>query len=484
LRLRSNRTVRKEEGMIRGRDEEESRMIAGLCDHGQEHIFRFWDQLSAEEKDRLISDLRYVRFDLLETAKRHMSGRSGVVRHVRAPEVITLPEGEEEMKRRREARAAGLEFISTSKAAIFTAAGGQSSRLGIDIPKGAFPVTPLRKKSLFQVFAEKIGYRQRRLGVRIPWIIMVSETNEAQTIDFFRDHGFFDLNGKDVRFIVQGMNPAIDREGRILMRERNRLFLNPNGHGGTFSALRESGAIPWLRERGVEEIFYFQVDNVLVDVLDPVFTGHHVQNRCDMSSKCVMKKNPGEKMGAFVREEGKIAIVEYTEIDSVVVEGDEDRDATLRAGNIAVHMISVDFVDRITDGGLHLPLHIAHKSIPCIDDRGKRAHAATPNGFKIETFIFDALGLAERTILMEVSRREEFSPLKNREGDDSVETVRRDQLVLFADWLEDAGVSVPRDGEGLPLHHLEISPLLAPTREDFLESFDGSLAVTGDTYLG
>jgi UDP-N-acetylglucosamine/UDP-N-acetylgalactosamine diphosphorylase len=312
---------------------------------------------------------------------------------------------------------------------------------------------------------------------------MVSETNESQTVDFFRSHDYFGLDRGLIRFIVQGMNPAIDGNGKILMREKHRLFLNPNGHGGTLSTLRESGSIPWLRERGVEEIFYFQVDNVLINILDPLFIGYHTLNGCDMSSKCVMKRDPAEKIGAFVLENGKTTIVEYTETDAVVVEDGCDRDEALRAGNIAVHVIGLDFVDRVTSGQLHLPLHIAHKAIPHIDEGGERVSPSEPNGYKIETFIFDGLKLADRTIIMEVSRSEEFSPLKNREGEDSIETVLRDQLDLFARWLERANVPVPREADGRPACRIEISPLRAPTEEEFLADAGKPLSIKGDIYV-
>jgi UDP-N-acetylglucosamine/UDP-N-acetylgalactosamine diphosphorylase len=203
-----------------------------------------------------------------------------------------------------------------------------------------------------------------------------------------------------------------------------------------------------------------------------------------MSSKCVNKLHPGEKMGAFVNEGGRTAIVEYTEVDSVIVEGDQDRDHALRAGNVAIHVIDLGFVERVTEGELRLPLHIAHKAIPHVDSSGNKVEPDSPNGYKIETFIFDALHLTDDTIIMETRRSEEFSPLKNRSGADSIETVERDQVALFAGWLEHAGIEVPRENSA-PRFRIEVSPLFAPTGQEFLDRA-GELEVDrieGDTYV-
>ncbi len=453
---------------MQARNREERELMKKAGEHGQEHLFTFWDQLGDREKDLLAGDIRSVDFRVVEKAKAKMKEQKGGRRRVGPPSVIGLEETSGE-GRRRQAAETGVEVIRNGRTAAFTAAGGQSSRLGIDYPKGVFPVTPVREKSLFQVHAEKILFLQEAHHVTIPWIIMVSVTNEGQTRDFFRSNDFFGLDREHVWFVVQGMNPAVSGEGKVLLAEKHRVFLSPNGHGGAFSALRSSGALDRLREQGRDTLFYFQVDNVLADVLDPVYVGYHVQERCDMSSKCVMKRDPAEKLGAFVVEDGKNAIVEYSEVDSVIVEGDEDRDRALRAGNVAIHVIDLGFAEQITRDGLRLPLHLAHKAVPHVDQRGNRIDPDAPNGYKIETFIFDALTLAGRTIIMETRREEEFSPLKNRTGEDSMETVERDQLLLFAGWMEEAGVQVPRNEDGLPRHRLEVSPRFAPNREAFVE---------------
>ena len=465
--------------MIQGRNACEKQLFGLLEQNGQSHLLRFWDELNDAGKDRLIRDLKKIDFKLF---KRILDIEDEVVpknRDVSLPPLIEIPKSQARKKREEEAFEAGCRLIGESKLAVFTAAGGQSSRLGLDYPKGAYLVTPIKNKPLFQVYAEKIRYMQDRFGVGIPWIIMVSETNKGQTRDFFESNGFFGLKIDRVRFVKQGGFPAYDPSGKIFLREKGRVFISPSGHGGAFLTLKESGALSWLQNLGIEELFYSQVDNVLVKLLDPVFIGYHTLAKSEMSSKCVMKRHPEEKVGVFVLEKERMTVVEYTELELLDGLGPE----SFRAGSIAIHMINLEFARRLVRGGLKLPLHRAYKRIPHVDRNGESVDPESPNGYKIETLIFDALKYANNSVVMEVAREEEFSPLKNRSGDDSPSTVKKDQVMFFSRWLEEAGVKILKDSRGIPKYRIEVSPLFASLKDDFLEKAPKRLTVEKDTYI-
>ena len=461
-------------------------VIRKIEEAGQEHLLQFWDDLGQGERKLLLKDIASVDFSVLDRFKSLVGGENRTLGEVKIPDVVPVPASPEQKRNEMQALEAGESLLRDSKAAIFTAAGGQSSRLGIDAPKGTYPVTPVRRKSLFQVFAEKIRALSNRYGVQFPWVLMVSDTNREQTERFFADHGFFGLPRSSVRFIEQGMFPAVDASGNILLREKHRLFLSPSGHGGTFTALRDSGALAWLSGLGVEEIFYFQVDNVLAGILDPVFIGYHVLGRCQMSSKAVRKKAPDEKLGVFALLDGKPGIVEYSELSLIESALGKGSAARFDAGNIAIHVLNLAFCDERSAGGNTIPLHLALKAIPRIGPDGRAVEPGRPNGYKFETFIFDALGYTGRSVIMEVRREEEFSPLKNKTGDDSPETVLRDQVLLFAGWLESAGFWVPRDAAGAPRHRIEVSPLFALDPSEFAAAAaakkPGERLVQKDTY--
>jgi UDP-N-acetylglucosamine/UDP-N-acetylgalactosamine diphosphorylase len=469
--------------MIRARNENEEKMFDTIHRSKQEHLLCFWEELSDSDRDVLMEDIEKVDFNWIQRAKSLLHEESLTNRIIQKPDIISIPITPEQIEAETQAFSHGAALISEGKTAVFTAAGGQSSRLGLETPKGTYPVSPVRHKSLFQVHAEKIAFLQEKYDVRIPWLIMVSETNHAQTREYFEEKGFFGLDSAYVRFHEQGMFPAMDGEGKLFLREKNRVFLNPTGHGGTFNTLADSGALLWLKELGVQEIFYFQVDNVLVKVLDPVFLGYHGARRCEMSSKCVMKRGMWEKIGVFVIEDGTPTVVEYSELSTIEL-SDGSQIEDLRAGSIAIHIINVDFALKITAGQLNLPLHVAHKAIPHVDRSGKKIKPSKPNGYKFETFIFDALKHVQNTVIMEVDRGQEFSPLKNRTGEDSPQTVLRDQLRFYAGWFEQAGIPIPRDVKGEPHYGLEVAPSFAAFQEDFLQKIDRSIRVDGDIYIG
>ena len=104
--------------------------------------------------------------------------------------------------------------------------------------------------------------------------------------------------------------------------------------------------------------------------------------------------------------------------------------------------------------------------MPYVDDSGEPVEPAEPNAVKFEQFIFDALPLARRWMLVETDRAVEFEPLKNATGPDSPATVRQRMSDLFAGWLEGAGATVPRRHDGSVPFGIEISPLLALDAEE------------------
>ncbi len=356
----------------------------------------------------------------------------------------------------------GRQMLKEGKIAAFLVAGGQGTRLGYEGPKGEYPVTPVTNKPLFQVFAEQLANFGRTFGKPVPWYVMTSETNDAPTRAFFHRHKFFGLNENDVFFFQQGMMPAFSMNGELLLSEEDSLALSPDGHGGSLRALHKSGALADMRARGVEHLSYFQVDNPLVHCIDPLFMGLHDTTVSEMSSKTIPKAGALEKVGNFCLGDGVLQVIEYSDLPpSVANQTNADGSLRFNAGSIAIHALRVDFVERLNAGGrLNLPWHRAEKKVPFMDDRGTIIKPEKVNAVKLEQFVFDAIPLAKNAIVYTTDRAEEFSPVKNAEGNDSPATSRRDQIRRAAKWLREAGVSIPmKDGE--PDCTIEISPLLA-----------------------
>lgn len=446
------------------------------ADQGQ--VFRFWDELSSSDREQLLAEAREI--DLAEisrlTAGAGDDPASGDFSTLEPAPFLHLPKTKAEQQEWREAAQIGEEALRQGKVAAFTVAGGQGTRLGFDGPKGTFPVTPVTKKSLFQVFAEQIQAARKQFGAAIPWFIMTSHVNHAETEAFFRQHQFFGLPEGDVFFFRQGRMPAVDPNGKILLESKNRIAMSPDGHGGSLRALCRSGAIAMMEDRGIETISYFQVDNPLVHAIDPVFLGFHLREQSEMSSKMIAKRSPDEKVGVFAQRDGKMLVVEYSDLPAAFAEKHDDSGALLfGSGSIAIHLLAVPFVkklgERADEGGPVLPFHRARKKIPTIDESGNPLKPSEPNGIKFEMFVFDALPFARNPLVIESRREDEFSPVKNAEGSDSPATCRDDQLRRFARWFRAAGIPLETDASGLPSIAIEVSPLFATDEAGFIQAW-------------
>ncbi|MDT8272170.1 MAG: UTP--glucose-1-phosphate uridylyltransferase, partial [Desulfomonilia bacterium] len=280
----------------------------------------------------------------------------------------------------------GGNLLESGRIAALVVAGGQGSRLGIEAPKGVVEVTPVKHKSLFQLHAEKILALNRRFGVSIPLFVMTSRVNDADTKSFFGKHSFFGLESESVHFFTQGLLPSLTPEGAFIISPEGGLFLNPDGHGGTLMALKRNRCLETMDHLGIEEIFYFQVDNPLVQVCDPLFIGLHASQGAQMSSKVVRKISFEEKVGVITLIDGKTSLVEYSDMADDLRYATDDRGEMLYwAGSIAIHMINRSFVEKITTEDLSLPYHRARKKIQTLDEAGRTNEI---EGIKFETFIF------------------------------------------------------------------------------------------------
>jgi len=398
--------------------------------------------------------------------------------------LIALPRTDADRAREARARAAGEALLRDGRVAGVLLAGGQGTRLGFDGPKGLYPHAPITGSVLFATHAAKVAALRARYGAGLPWYVLTSPQNDAVTRAAFEEAGWYGLGPGSVRFVVQGTLPAVDAQtGDILRDAPGRIALSPDGHGGLLSALRTSGSLDEMSAAGVSTIFTFQVDNPLLPVAGPAFLGHHARAGADMSSMVVRKLGPSEKMGVIALVDGRTAVVEYSDLpDELAEERDHEGELVYWAGSIAVHCIEVDFARRLTDGGLRLPFHRALKKVAYIDDAGERVTPDTPNAVKFETFLFDALPFAGRTVTVEAAREDVFSPIKNAEGADSPETARRDLNRRNARWLEAAGATVPRGDDDEPVD-VEIHPCFALDADELAEVLPLGFRVEGPTVL-
>ncbi|MBU0719337.1 MAG: UDPGP type 1 family protein [Planctomycetes bacterium] len=441
------------------------RVLAELKPRHQEHVLRWWNELTPPQRNQLLGEIEEIPWNILDPLIPQLvlarPAKSVPGKLEPAPVFHQKPAPGQETQYRKAARV-GQELIRTGKVAALTVAGGQGTRLGVDGPKGAVVVTPLGHRTLFELFAESVKAARARYDAVIPWYIMTSPANHDQTVDFFETHNHFGLPPDDVVLFAQGMLPAFDPTGHILLQSKHGLALAPDGHGGTLNALARSGALADMQSRGVEIISYFQVDNPLVKAFDPVSLGLHATTGAEMSTKVTPKVDDVERVGNVCVADGKVTIIEYTDLpDELAHARNPDGSRKFNSGNLAIHLFSMTLANRVVGESFRLPFRRADKAVPFVDERGQLVIPQQPNAVKLESFIFDVLPLAGNPLVLEVERAEEFSPVKNATGVDSLETSQRDQVRRACRWLEQAGVDVPRKPDGEPAVTVVILPSFA-----------------------
>jgi len=452
-----------------------------LDSFGQSHLLAFWNELTDAQRNELLDDLDQVDFARCQSlVEPYVRNRPAVAipAHIEPPPSYAADPAPEHRDLYARARAAGEQAIRDGRVAAFLVAGGQGTRLGFDGPKGTFRISPIRNAPLFQLFAESLHGTQRRFDRRPRWYIMTSPANHADTTQYFRDQGYFGLQPDDVFFFQQRQMPAFLPDGRIALAEKHRIALSPDGHGGSLRALAESGALDDMRRHGIDTISYFPVDNPLVRTVDPLFVGLHLVTGSEMSSKAIPKAHDTERVGNFCIADGKVTVIEYSDLPDDLAHA-KNADGTRRfdAGSIAIHVLSRDFVARLTAPGatLQLPWHRADKKVSTVDARGNPVNPDKPNAVKLEMFVFDAIPLAQNPLVLYTKRAEEFSPVKNATGDDSPATTRRDLIRRAACWLAASGARVPQGPDGEPAAVLEISPAFALDATDLRQQLQQHL---------
>lgn len=438
----------------------------------QAHLLNFFSQLDDAGKTKLLNQIDEIEFDRLGAKLEKYVKNSAPAELPKnfsaAPVYPALPKTAEQKEKYAKAISLGQKLISSGKVAAFVVAGGQGTRLGFDGPKGDFAVSPIKNKTLFRLFAEQIVAAGAKYKFEPVWYIMTSPLNHNQTLDVFKRNNFYGLKKTNVFFFQQGTEVNYSADGKILLAEKDELAASPDGHGGSLRAIYKNGAAADMKTRGIEYISYFQVDNPLINIFDPLFIGLHAFDNSQMSSKALVKAHPLEKVGNFCVIDGKVTVIEYSDLsDEQAQMKNADGSLLFSAGSIAIHIINREFIEQLNAKGFALPYHRAVKKISHIDlSSGEKITPEKPNGVKLETFVFDALPLAEKSIILETLRSEEFAPVKNADGADSPAVTKKMMIARAADWLKTAGVNVPTKPDGSPDCTIEMAASFALHRED------------------
>lgn len=450
---------------------------------GQTQVLRFWDELGPAGRRQLAGQIAEVDLPLIADL---VSGKDDAIdfgelaRRAELPPAVAS-DGSGAAWTVEQARQRGEAALAAGQVACVLVAGGQGTRLGFDQPKGMFPIGPVSGRTLFQFFADRLIATERRYGRRVPLFLMTSSATDQPTRDYFAEHDNLGLAGDQVTIFQQGTMPAVDAEtGQLLLADKDSLALSPDGHGGTLRALDRHGCLDAMLAAGVTHLFYFQVDNPLVELCDPVFIGHHLLAESELTTQVIRKRYATEKVGNLVQVDGRTRIIEYSDLpDDVAAMTDAAGDLKLWAGNIAVHLFDLAFLDSMRSSVTAMPFHRASKKVPFVDDSGQIQDPDSPNAIKFERFIFDLLPSATRTIVCEVDPAEAFAPVKNANGSptDTPELAKAAIVDLHRRWLTAAGVAVA------PGVCVEINPRLALDSASLADKINHTGVVQHDHYF-
>ena len=381
----------------------------------QEHILKYYKELSEKEQDRLIDQIEDLDFSVLDETG--AEEKRGTIEPLFA---TTLADIE---KNRESYRKTGIEAIRNGKVGCVLLAGGQGSRLGFNKPKGMFNIGVDRELYIFECLINNLLDVVKETGAWIPLFIMTSEDNDKDTRDFLEEHNYFGYSSDNVMFFVQEQLPTVDTRGRLMLSDKGRVSTAPNGNGGWYASMVKSGVLKTLNKCNIEWLNVFAVDNVLQRMADPCFIGAVIESGMQSGSKVVSKAAPEERVGVMCLEDGRPSIVEYYEMtDEMITAREADGTLSYNWGVILNYVFRIDRLNDIL--GMHLPLHRAFKKVKCVDENGNIITPEEPNAYKFETLVLDMVKLQESCLAYEVDRSREFAPVKNATGVDSVDSAR------------------------------------------------------------
>ena len=387
--------------------------------YGQTHLLKNYDSLNEEEKGLLLEEINTVDFELLSLCDGNVETvRKGKIEPINVLKASDIEKNTDEYYK------IGIHAIKAGKVGAVLLAGRQGTRLGIDKPKGMLNVGVTKELYLFEILIQNIMKVVTQADAWVPLLIMTSVKNNDDTVAFFEDHNYFGYSKDYITFFVQEMAPSVDYNGKIYMEDKCKLSMSPNGNGGWYLSLVKCGILSKIKEQGVEWINVFSVDNALQKIADPYFVGAMIASKFSVGTKVIKKAAPEEKVGVICKENSKPSIIEYYELTEEIMNSKDER------GEPAYNYgVTLNYLFNIYDLGKRqdkqIPVHMVEKKIPYMDEVGNYVEPETPNGYKFETLVLDMIHMFDEALVYESIRNQEFAPIKNKEGVDSLESARK-----------------------------------------------------------
>lgn len=394
-----------------------------------EQILRFWPTLIASEKIKLTSQIKNIDFKRLKQQIKLLEKSDNPKEFERYSNYAYCGNEQDFFK--------GQQLIREGQLGCIVMAGGQGTRLGFEGPKGLYPTSVIKHKSLFQLLCEKVAAASKQAGCELSIAIMTSPDNDAITKQFLQDQNYFGLNASQVSFFSQGMLPLLDAEGRLFLELPYQISEGPDGNGQCLHNFFKAGLWEEWNKKGIQYVQTVLIDNPLADPFDAELLGFHTKRNVDVTIKCTEKQYPDEKVGVLVKEDNHCRVIEYSELPESEKNAIEANGQLKHCcANLSLFCFSMSFIKNVVAKHPTLPLHKAWKATKYVNPRGITQTSLTPIAWKFENFIFDILAYTNRTAALLYPRSLCYAPLKNYIGENSITSVQEALLKLDREVLQ------------------------------------------------
>lgn len=385
-----------------------------LKKYNQEHLIRFYPELTEEQKTILLNQILKINFEeILSLYKKSICNCSDSTAEIEPLDYCdksTLSDS-----KLQHLKSLGINAIKSGKVGVISLAGGQGSRLGLKGPKGTFCLDVVPPKSLFEVLCDYIKTASTKYEIAIPWYIMTSTNNYFDTINFFEQNNFFGYNPDNIIFFTQSDLPILDTNGKLILSEIYKINLASNGNGNLFYSLKKANLVKDMENKELQWLFVGGIDNVLLNPLDPIFIGFTINSKFQVGSKTLFKEDPCNTSWIFARKNGKPAIVNCGNFAEEISKiRDKSGRYLYRETNMLAHLFSLDAIKELMYKSL--PYHRAFRKNPFVNHEGMKQVPDSPNVYKFEQFVFDAFSYFDDIALLRVSTNDEFAPIKSFNG--------------------------------------------------------------------
>lgn len=402
-------------------EEQIEEAIEKLKEFNQEQILELLELLNKDEKKIISKQILELDFDKINSLYKELKNKEKI--NSDNTEAITAVNKDKlETRELEKYNELGKNIICNNQYAVVTMSGGQGTRLGYDGPKGTFKID-IRPESkyLFEILADRLKEANKKYNVTIPWYIMTSTENNDDIVEFFKLHKYFGYPKESIMFFEQGNLPLITVDGKLIIGSNKKIKVAADGNGGIFQSMFKNSVLEDMKKRNIKWIFIGSIDNVLLKLDDITLLGLAEDRKVEIATKSILKNSPEEKVGAICKQNGKIRVIEYSEMsEEMKQKKNEDGELAFGESHIMCNLFSINALDKLSDK--QLPYHIAFKKSDYLNKEGVIVKVETPNIYKFETFIFDAWKYFDDIAILRGKREEDFAPVKNATGIDSPET--------------------------------------------------------------